>query len=378
MILQKVHYAQHEGNPQEWRLQDLSLGPVNLLVGKNASGKTRALNILNGLARLVSGDSKLTYTSGNYSVHFEHDGKSLQYILHYENTRVVAEQLTYDGRTYLDRGLNGIGKIYTQTLDNDIDFQTPDTDLAVVARRDSIQHGFIEPLYLWGKSARHFAFGSPLGKNMFPIYVKDKKGDFDPRNTNLVVEIYKLGKQSFGEPFDTSIKDDMGRIGYEIEDIGLASPVSISVSEELPGDLLAVYVKEKGLLGVTDQHDMSQGMFRALSVIIQINYSERTTSPSCLLIDDIGEGLDFDRSCALIKLLMDKTQRSRVQLVMSTNDRFVMNSVPLPAWSVLQRSGNLCRVYNYGNSKAAFDEFLFTGLNNFDFFATNFIAQEAQ
>ena len=52
---------------------------------------------------------------------------------------------------------------------------------------------------------------------------------------------------------------------------------------------------------------------------------------------------------------------------MTTNDRFVMNAVPLEAWSVLQRTGGKVVVRNYANSKSHFDKFKFIGLNNFDF-----------
>jgi len=61
---------------------------------------------------------------------------------------------------------------------------------------------------------------------------------------------------------------------------------------------------------------------------------------------------------------------------MSTNDRFVMNNVPLEYWQVIQRKGGECRIYNYQNSKDIFDEFTYTGLNNFDFLATDFINSE--
>ena len=118
---------------------------------------------------------------------------------------------------------------------------------------------------------------------------------------------------------------------------------------------------------------MSQGMFRVLSLIIQLNYSKMAQRATTVVIDDIGEGLDFERSCALINLLMAKYSGSNIQLIMATNDRFVMNQVPLETWSVLQRSGHHCRVFNHANSSQAFEEFKFTGLNNFDFFATDFI-----
>jgi AAA15 family ATPase/GTPase len=121
--------------------------------------------------------------------------------------------------------------------------------------------------------------------------------------------------------------------------------------------------------------DMSQGMARAFSLIVQLNYSLMAKIPSCILIDDIGEGLDYDRSRKLIELIIEKAEGSNIQVFMTTNDRFVMNSVPLKYWSVIHREGNKSVFYNYQNSKQTFDDFAFTGLNNFDFFATEFYRQ---
>jgi hypothetical protein len=96
-----------------------------------------------------------------------------------------------------------------------------------------------------------------------------------------------------------------------------------------------------------------------------------------ILIDDIGEGLDFDRSSRLIKLLIEIAEKNdNIQLIMSTNDRFVMNNVPLEYWQVIQRNGGECKVFNYQNSKGKFDEFEYTGLNNFDFLRTDFLNSE--
>ena len=120
---------------------------------------------------------------------------------------------------------------------------------------------------------------------------------------------------------------------------------------------------------------MSQGMFRALSLIIQVNYSLLASKPSCILIDDIGEGLDFERSSAMIQLLIDKASSGLVQLVMTTNDQFIMNGVPLEYWLVIERQPGLAKLHNIHNSKQVFEDFKFTGLNNFDFFSTQFYAE---
>jgi len=114
-------------------------------------------------------------------------------------------------------------------------------------------------------------------------------------------------------------------------------------------------------------------MFAALSIIIQINYRIRSMTPSCLLIDDIGEGLDYERSCELIDLLIEKAKSHSIQLLMTTNDRFVMNRVPLELWTVLNRTGSSVKAYNIHNSAKLFEKFRFTGLSNFDFLATDYL-----
>jgi hypothetical protein len=63
---------------------------------------------------------------------------------------------------------------------------------------------------------------------------------------------------------------------------------------------------------------------------------------------------------------------------MSTNDRLVMNGVPLKSWQFIKRDGGECTIYNYGNSKDIFDEFEFTGLSNFSFLSTDFLTQELE
>lgn len=366
-------YGQFEGTPREWKVEGILLGPVNLLVGSNASGKTRTLNVISVLAKLLAGDAKMTFLSGNYRATFDHDGKTLKYVVRVENSRVAEEKFQIDETLYLDRGEGGKGKIWAEKLGMHIDFQVPEKELAAVVRQDAIQHPFFEPLNTWGKSLYHYYFGSPLGKDFFGVLDPNKAGELNPRDPNQVIGIYRKGVKEFGDTFKNSIMADMAEIGYLVDDVGTKPPISL-ILQNLE-EIIALYVQETGLGDVTDQVDMSQGMFRALSIIIQLNFLVQAKKPSCILVDDIGEGLDFERSCALIKLLMLKAQQSSVQLIMSTNDRFVMNTVPLEAWTVLRRVAGNIKVYNYANSKERFDEFKFTGMTNFDFFAFKFLEE---
>jgi Fe-S cluster assembly ATPase SufC len=102
----------------------------------------------------------------------------------------------------------------------------------------------------------------------------------------------------------------------------------------------------------------------------QSEFHHQITTGRSIVIDDVGEGLDFERSMALIKLLIKKCKHKNLQLLMATNDRFVMNEVELRYWHVVHRTGNHVRILDYQNTKKRFDEFKFLGLSNFDFFSS--------
>jgi AAA15 family ATPase/GTPase len=134
-----------------------------------------------------------------------------------------------------------------------------------------------------------------------------------------------------------------------------------------------LYVNEKNSNANILQNQMSQGMVRALSLVIQTTYNAFKDLPTTILIDDIGEGLDFDRSSSVIKLILRIADKGKCQLIMSTNDRYVMNNISLKHWQVIQRTGGECKAFNCHNSGEIFEKFAYTGLNNFDFLAMDFI-----
>jgi AAA15 family ATPase/GTPase len=181
-----------------------------------------------------------------------------------------------------------------------------------------------------------------------------------------VTEIFIKGENQFGEEFIKRIIDDMSQIAYHI------STISVDILKFFPLPAFGIGVKESDIEDITDQKEMSQGMFRALSLLVQLNFSLLSKTPSCILIDDIGEGLDYERSKSLIDLIIEKVKGSSVQVIMTTNDRFVMNKVPLEYWSIIHRVPKKSLFYNYQNSAEIFDDFKYTGLNNFDFLTTEF------
>lgn len=376
MQLESITYTQFEGKPEEWSITDFSFGNINLIVGTNATGKSRTLNIINALGNLVSGDIKLQFKSGNYKVIFDKNGKKLTYFLKYEESKVIKEKLVIGPDVRLDRKPGGEGTIYAVKEKRDMKFQAPPSELACVNRRDSVQHPFFEDLHKWGKNMRYYHFGGNLGQNSYAVFSEDKEKedkDLNLKETGKTVAIFKKGQERYPNEFVKNVKTDMAKVGFDFDSIDVGAPTSVVFERGVLKQPQGMLVKESDLRGTTDQKSMSQGMFRALSLLIQLNYSLLASIPSCILIDDIGEGLDYERSSALIKLLIDKAKESHVQLIMNTNDRFVMNNVPLEYWSIMQRFPNESKIYNYRNSRKRFDEFELTGLNNFDFFTSDFV-----
>ena len=385
MRLDFVEYCQDKDLPSEWGLDGCQLGNVNLIVGKNASGKSRILRSIKFLSDFLSGEEKLSRLDGRlreWKLTFDsHNGDNKKvYILKVENSLVIEESYTIGSKFYLMRDKSGVGKIWAKQLEKEIDFQTPTNEVAAFHRRDSIQHPFFEDVYTWANLLRYYEFGTDLGRSSLDAINTESvaiiKKNIDFNNKNHVIRIFKLGEKELGESFIESIKSDMLFVGYRIDEIGTKTP-STSIFQEdksyLPEvKLQYLYVQESDLKDKTEQSIISQGMFRVLSLIIQINYSLLAKKPSCILIDDIGEGLDFERSSAMIELLVKKAETGLVQLIMTTNDSFVMNGVPLDYWSVIERKSGLAKLHNIHNSKQIFDDFKFIGLNNFDFFETQF------
>jgi AAA15 family ATPase/GTPase len=338
---------------------------INLIVGRNASGKTKFIGALRWISDLFDEGARvgvLRNKGNSFEVIFQ-NSTELKYCVEFDNSdSVVEEILVVNDEIKLDRKKR---KLHYEKLGDSLEFQI-DSHLLASSRRDNIQQPFFEVLHNWGRNLSHYPFGGNMGKGR-----SERIDDFDSldivhfKNINLVRTFYHRGINEFATQFEQTILNDMNRIDYYISNIKL----------DIESKWLQLSVKEKDLNTPTNLEDMSQGMARAFSLIVQLNYSLMAKIPSCILIDDIGEGLDYDRSKKLIELIIEKAEGSNIQVFMTTNDRFVMNSVPLKYWSVIHREGNKSVFYNYQNSKQTFDDFAFTGLNNFDFFATEFYRQ---
>jgi AAA15 family ATPase/GTPase len=59
MKLDQFEYIYNRGEPNEWRIDGCQLGNINLIVGKNATGKSRIVRVIYLLSELLCDGGKL-------------------------------------------------------------------------------------------------------------------------------------------------------------------------------------------------------------------------------------------------------------------------------------------------------------------------------
>jgi energy-coupling factor transporter ATP-binding protein EcfA2 len=370
MILKSFEYFEFINDKKFWAIKSFELEKINLFTAKNATGKSRTIKAIHLLSTSIM--DNYFNDHANYAVEFSDGSEKYHYVFSNDGKKVVSEKLIKDNTTLLYRDGTGKGEIFTAQLNRNIDFQAQENKLAI-SRRDKLQYPYLEKIHLWANSLHYYSFGTSM-KQEYGKAIDDKHTILYDNSDNSV-EIFAIGELEFDKEFKESVLSSMNSIGYNLSVIDIQRWLNSNIN--VRSEDYTLFVSERDNDAIINQYAMSQGMFRALSIIIHLTYHAMMKIPTTILIDDIGEGLDFERSTKLIKLLIELAEKNdNIQLIMSTNDRFVMNNVPLEYWQVIQRKGGECRIYNYQNSKEIFDEFAYTGLNNFDFLATDFLNPE--
>jgi energy-coupling factor transporter ATP-binding protein EcfA2 len=374
MQITGISYCQYKDTENFWNLNPINFQGINLLVGKNASGKSKTVNLINGLANNLAENKPLTFSEGSFDFSFRKDAIEYHFLLEVHDSIIKREVLKSDTKILIERDETGKGKIWSQKGDYH-EFEIPINELKI-NRRDKINYPYLEDINFWAIHTRLFNFSDSSGKTVLGLRDTTlKEPEFNIKDTRGTVPTFNKGFKTHGQKFIDNIISDFNKVGFPITDIDLGPipGLNISIAENPNAQINGIRVKEKDLPCWVDQWGMSNGMFRALSIIIHFNYYELENIPGLVLIDDIGEGLDFERSTNLIDLLISKGENNpNMQLIMSTNDSFVMNSVDLKYWQIIDREGNQVKYYNHINSPDTFGNYHYTGLNHFDFFASGF------
>lgn len=347
MILTEFSYKEASG----WSLQELSLNHQNLIVGLNSVGKSRTVSALGQVARFIRGEADASMDDVECSLLLE-NGNRLEYSFEIKNGEIQAEILRKDGQQLIMR------ERFYATMYNDEQVSPPGGKLLIQVRRDTQRYPEIEEIIKWAEHTSMFVFSNiTTSPNSLSPYVISNE-------PLLPLMFEKIPKEK-----QNQLLLFMLDLGYQIDKI-----------EEYQKDngtkMLRLY--ERGIKRPLTPFELSNGMFRVFCVLLYMIYCSTLSDVRCLIIDDMGEGLDYMRSTRLGKIMFSYCEENHIQLLATSNDSFLMDAVGLQYWNILQRKGGRVYSLNNKNSKELFELFVRTGLSNFDLLSSNFIVNNTK
>ena len=345
MLLSSFSYKE-----PEWELSALSpLGIVNLLVGRNATGKTRSIRALQNVIAFMQ-TKKLLMAPRNLSTELVFtdpvkDNWRMTYSFVVTNDMIEKESLVVNEKVLIKR-TKAVASYQKTTI------SPPPHKLVVQIRRDKEMFPEIEQLMTWVEGA---VLVSCSDINSITIsFGPDDLGNPD-RFSDMVDSLSPKEKKQ--------VLAQAKALGYDLT----------SMETMASGNMKYVMFKEKSVKSMFGDFQMSNGMLRVLYFLSFMQYIKKNDKLSLLLVDDLGESLDYNRSVRLGKLVFDACAKDGLQLIASSNDAFLMDAVDISHWQILRRSGSKVTVINPANNQALFNDFRLTGLSNFDLFSSDFI-----
>lgn len=343
MILSEFTFKDASG----WCLNSISLNQLNLIAGLNAVGKTRTVMALGNLIQFVKGEENMAGNEFSCSIQLV-NGYKLFYSFSISDGKIVSEILQKDGVPLIKRD-----SITTLVYGKEIN--PPEKKLVIQIHRDIIDYPEIEEVIQWAEHTSIFVFSnittSPHSLSPYAI-----------SNEPLLPFMYeKISQAQRGV-----LLDYLSEMGYKIGKIE---------EFEKSNGVKTLRIYESGIDIPLSPFDLSNGMFRVFCVLLYMIYSATLSDTRCLIVDDLGEGLDYIRSKRLSKIIFDYCEEHGIQLIATSNDNFLMNAVDLRHWIILLREDEHVTAISEKTHPDMFRRFRRMGLNNFDMFSTDFVSK---
>ena len=335
----------------DWKLTGLNnLLLTNLLVGVNASGKSRTIRALIAVVSFML-SKPYFFQSKDFSVELTFAGDQegfdrLLYAFSVRNGVIMKETLKVDDRSLIRRSSKSASLKHRAV-------SPPDDKLVAQIRRDKMEFPEIESLMKWAEGVTFISFSA---LNPFTNSVS--------RSLEINPILFSELVESFNGDENKAFIKDARSLGYNISKICVISK----------GEQKWVEVKEPFVKNTIDELLLSNGMLRVLYLLaFIIKMKANGKRLSLLLIDDLGEGLDYKRAKDLSVRVFEACEENSLQLITSSNDGLIMDVVDLSKWHVLRKSNSRVSAISQASNPDLFEEFRFTGLSNFDFFSSDFI-----
>lgn len=325
-----------------WNVENIQFNPMlTLLVGASGVGKTRILNLINGLCQIAQGKS---FNGIAWKVEFEQDGHDYVWEGEFEarqntdkfipdlkeNKLILVEEFISDnGKTIVSRTNGSFAYKDTEMVKLD------DTKSAVELLKGEnsirpIHYGFSQCLNL--NAADNSIHISPIvgisqRQSLNSIIIK-AMDNLSPLERLFLLRENKLKEydvicQKFQEIFHTVEKIDF--------------TLAKTFNETF---IPVLIIKEKNVATWIRQNEISSGMMRTLLQIITLVLAN---DGDVLMIDEFENGLGVNCINELADLIMEP--EADIQVVMTSHHPYIINAIPVKDWKILTRNGSDVHVH---------------------------------
>ncbi|ARV13354.1 hypothetical protein BTO09_13835 [Gilvibacter sp. SZ-19] len=351
-----------------WKLQELHLNKLTLLVGASGVGKTQILNSINNLKSIADGESlngvkwSVTFKTINdlvYNWEGEFENKGISVLINDDDeddkknkSKIQYEKLYLNGDLIVSRENESIVFLGEPT----IKLSQQQSIVSLLKEEDKVKPAYegIKKIRYSDQSnsasaARGFRFSflnaSKYSKK-YDTLSKIQESDLD---TDLKLYfVFNADPSTF-----ELIKERFIDIFPQVEDVKVA-PLERFERGEIP-DILKDYpyvqIKEKGVEHWISQNRISSGMYRTL---IQLSDLYLCSDGTIYLVDEFENSLGINCIDEITNDILNSNRN--LQFILTSHHPYIIDSIPYDCWKLVTRTTGIVKThdlseYNFGKSK---------------------------
>lgn len=350
-----------EDKSLDWRLEQLPLNKLTLLVGASGVGKTQILRALMALKQIAGGSSinginwKIefsTLSNQSYVWEGEFENKGIEIFTDFDDDdddddnkknkpRIIYEKLFLNDDLVIDRNEDKILFLGSPT----IKLSQQQSVIHLLKEEEKINPAYdaIRKLDFADHSnsvnaGQGFRFSFLNAKSLSKKYNTIRKIQESELETSLkLFFVQKADKKIFA-----TIKQRFADIFPQIENIKIA-PLETK-EKEMP-DLLKDYpfiqIKEKGVKHWISQNRISSGMFRTLMQLSELYLCSEGT---VFLIDEFENSLGINCINEITNDIL--ASKRKLQFVLTSHHPYIIDAIGYNNWKLVTRNAGVIKTHN--------------------------------
>ena len=353
----KISKFQFEDKSLEWRLEELLLNKITLLVGASGVGKTQILRALMGLKQITNGSSINgvawliefeTLLKQKYTWQGEFENKGISIFIEEDDdeedkknkAKIVFEKLYLDEKLIVERTTDKILFNGQPT----IKLSQQESVLSLLKEEDLVKpaHDELKKLYFAdhsnSASERGFSFSFLNSNNLAKKYKTLQKIQESELETPLkLFFLSKVDKKTFA-----LIKQRYIDIFPQVEDIKIA-PLETK-EKEMPDflkDYPFIQIKEKNVKHWINQNRISSGMFRTL---LQLSELYLCAEGTIFLIDEFENSLGINCINEITNDIL--SSRRQLQFILTSHHPYIIDAINFDNWKLVTRNAGIIKTHN--------------------------------